>query len=391
MKSLICLALCSAMSFSQTSIHSFWHKGYQRDYIVFLPHNYDSLTNVPVVLVLHAYSITAQNEMDATAMNTVADTAGFIAVYPNAVETHWNSGIGDDPGWPTPNVDDVGFISALIDTLYANYRINLRRVYTCGMSNGGFMSYKLACQLSSRIGAAASVAGAVANSTAASCVPANETPILLMHGTLDPLVPYSGTPYWLSAEHGLQHWLALNGCTGPPDTVLLPDVDTTDGCTVQKVSYGGCSGNSQMVFYRILNGGHQWPGSTVTLPPFFGNKNRDINASVEIWNFVKNFTRTPTSVRGDEGELPGRPWLIQNYPNPFNPVTNFQFSIVNRQLTILRVFDVLGREVATPLNEVKQPGTYTVEWDASGVASGVYFYRLQSGQFSAVQKMLLTR
>jgi hypothetical protein len=90
-------------------------------------------------------------------------------------------------------------------------------------------------------------------------------------------------------------------------------------------------------------------------------------------------------------ELPSRFALFQNYPNPFNPVTIIQFSIVNSQLTILKVYDVLGREVATLVNEVKQPGTYTVQWDASGVASGVYFYRLEAGSFTSVKKLLLLR
>ena len=82
---------------------------------------------------------------------------------------------------------------------------------------------------------------------------------------------------------------------------------------------------------------------------------------------------------------------MQNYPNPFNPVTNFQFSIVNRQLAILKVYDVLGREVATLVNEVKQPGTYTVQWNASGVASGLYIYRLMSGGFVETRRMLLIK
>jgi hypothetical protein len=83
--------------------------------------------------------------------------------------------------------------------------------------------------------------------------------------------------------------------------------------------------------------------------------------------------------------------LYQNYPNPFNPVTNFKFTIVNSQLTILKVYDVLGREVATLVNEVKQPGAYAVQWDASGVASGVYFYRLQAGGFVQTKKLLLLK
>ena len=83
--------------------------------------------------------------------------------------------------------------------------------------------------------------------------------------------------------------------------------------------------------------------------------------------------------------------LAQNYPNPFNPVTNFQFSIANSQLTILKVYDVLGREVATLVNEAKQSGAHMVEWNASTVASGVYFYRLQADGLMETKRMLLLR
>ena len=83
--------------------------------------------------------------------------------------------------------------------------------------------------------------------------------------------------------------------------------------------------------------------------------------------------------------------LEQNYPNPFNPTTNIQFSIVNRQLAIVKVYDVLGQEVATLLNEVKDPGTYTVQFDGSGLSSGVYFYRLQAGEFVATKRLLLLK
>jgi hypothetical protein len=106
-----------------------------------------------------------------------------------------------------------------------------------------------------------------------------------------------------------------------------------------------------------------------------------------------NFTFTRKlwvfDVVSESAHLPASCSLSQNYPNPFNPSTNIQFSIVHRQLTIVKVFDVLGREVATLVNEVKEPGTYTVEFNASSFASGVYFYRLQAGNFVQTKKLLL--
>jgi hypothetical protein len=103
------------------------------------------------------------------------------------------------------------------------------------------------------------------------------------------------------------------------------------------------------------------------------------------------YMRDASSVPELGEEVPRRFGLQQNYPNPFNPVTTFQFSIVNRQLTILKVYEVLGGEVTTLVNEEKEPGTYTVQWDASGVTSGVYFYRLNTGRFVAVKKLIVLK
>jgi hypothetical protein len=99
----------------------------------------------------------------------------------------------------------------------------------------------------------------------------------------------------------------------------------------------------------------------------------------------------PESREVSSSRKPTTYMLEQNYPNPFNPSTNFQFSIVNSQLTILKVYDVLGREVATLVNEVKQPGFYTVKWDASGIPTGMYFYRLQTKDYVETKKLILIR
>lgn len=95
--------------------------------------------------------------------------------------------------------------------------------------------------------------------------------------------------------------------------------------------------------------------------------------------------------RSIEPELPNELSLSQNYPNPFNPSTTFQFTIDRRQLTILQVFDLLGREVATPINDVLEPGTHSIQWHPEGLASGVYMYRLTSGSLTTMKKMILLR
>ena len=281
----ILLFVSQSILHAQIQTDSFEFEGRLRNYMVYLPNNYTGSTNFPLVIYLHCYGWTAQQGMNYTMLNQVADASDFIVVYPSAIP-NWNSGIGDNPSWPTPNVDDVGFINALIDTMSNNYSIDLERVYACGYSNGGVMSYKLACQLSHRIAAIASVGGVISTSTAESCNPVRTVPILQIHGTSDPWVPINGSTGWYSVDQTLSYWTSFNDCV-QVDTTILPDLDPTDGCTVEKVSYTNCSDNSNVVYYKVNNGGHTWPGAGPAGYPA-GNTNQDINAGVEIWNFFKN-------------------------------------------------------------------------------------------------------
>jgi len=258
--------------------------------MVFLPTNYTGTVNFSLVIYLHCYGWTALQGMNYTKLHNVADISDFIVVYPSSID-NWNSGIGDNPDWPTPNVDDVGFINAMIDTLSIHYSIDLERIYACGYSNGGFMSYKLACQLSHRIAAIASVGGVISSNTAANCNPLRAMPVLHIHGTEDPWVPINGTMGSHSVDQTLSYWTNFNKCA-EANTTILQDLDQTDGCTAEKISYTNCSYNSNVIYYKVINGGHTWPGAD---PPGYpaGNTNQDFNASVEIWNFFKDHQLTP--------------------------------------------------------------------------------------------------
>src|SRR5258706_3847373 len=143
------------LSGQQTINGTIMHDGLQRDYILYVPASYVPGTPAPLVLNFHGYTSNAFEQMFYGDFRPIADTAGFLIVHPNGTvdqlgNQHWNV------GWGTSTVDDVGFTNALIDSLSAQYDINQDRVYSTGMSNGGFMSYKLACDLSNRIAAIAS-------------------------------------------------------------------------------------------------------------------------------------------------------------------------------------------------------------------------------------------
>ncbi|MCH7733494.1 MAG: T9SS type A sorting domain-containing protein [Candidatus Marinimicrobia bacterium] len=185
-------------------------------------------------------------------------------------------------------VNDVGFISALIDTLKVHYDIDLSRVYCCGYSLGGEMTYRLAIELGYRFAAVASVTGLINDVSGNLGDPIRPIPILHIHGTADTYETWNGDSknLWTVPET-IDFWLEKNDCALPADTVSLPDLDPTDGCTVEKISYNNCSENSSFIFYKIQGGGHHWPDAAFNWGG--GNLNRDINANVEIWNFFQNY------------------------------------------------------------------------------------------------------
>jgi len=263
--------------------YSFKFEGLNRAYEVHLPQDFQA--NMPVVFCIHGWTESISWIRDYTKLHEFADTSGFIVVYPNAYGIGWN--MGHILTAANHNVNDVGFISALIDTLQAQYNADLSRVYCCGFSMGGEMTYKLTGELGHRFAAIASIAGLLNEGMVNTCKPVRPFPILHMHGTLDSYETWYGSAYnTLPVDETINFWLENNGCSIPGDTVLLPDLDPNDGCRVEKISYTNCSGDGQLIFYKIPEGGHNWPGSEGWKQ---GLRNMDIHASAEILNFFKQF------------------------------------------------------------------------------------------------------
>jgi ligand-binding sensor domain-containing protein len=173
----------------------------------------------------------------------------------------------------------------------------------------------------------------------------------------------------------------------------LTDLDVTSFATSGAKLFAGTSGNG--VFLSI-NDGASWTAVNTGLADScvwalaVSDTNLFAGTNTGVWR--RPLLELVVSVGQTRGsEVPYEYSLGQNYPNPFNPSTKIQFTIVNRQLTIVKVFDLLGREVATLVNEVKEPGTYTVQFDGSNLASGVYFYRLQAGDFVETKKLMILK
>ncbi len=198
--------------------NSFIFEGVNRNYLAYIPATLPQGSPAPVVLVLHGFTQTAQGIMNYSGFNTIAASEGFIAVYPNGVNLSWNV------GFSASGTNDVGFLSALIDTLNAKYPIDLNRVYACGMSNGGFMSYRLACELSDRIAAIASVTGSMTTETFENCHPERPVPVMEIHGTSDLIVNYNGATGIKAIPEVIEYWTMQNDCPELPQVPRLSPI-----------------------------------------------------------------------------------------------------------------------------------------------------------------------
>jgi len=260
--------------------------GQIREYFLYLPDSLDS--NAPLVFVLHGYGGTANSIYNYSKMNSVADENGFAVCYPQGTSDQnnnnfWNVGYAFHDN---QNVDDVGFLSSLADYLQTEFSLSRENTFSTGMSNGGDMSYMLACEAHDSFKAIAPVAGCMMESIYESChsIP---VPVLEIHGTNDNVTLWEGDMEnndgwgaYLSTLDGINYWVETNQCT-ESEGINLPNTDLSDGSYIIKHRYFECSANNEVWLYEVVNGGHDWPGS-------YGNM--DIDSSVEIWNFFNQFT-----------------------------------------------------------------------------------------------------
>lgn len=348
---------------AQSTVQTMQHDGLTRSYRLYVPDSYDPNTAVPLVFNLHGYTSNASQQEFYGDFRGIADTANFILVHPDGTldgsgNRFWNA-FGASGG-----VDDVGFISALIDKIDEDYNIDLNRVYSCGMSNGGFMSYRLACELSNRITAIASVTGTMAINAPATCNPSKPTPIMQIHGTADPTVPYSGNSTMTAIESVVDFWVNKNNCNPTPIVTAVPNTNTTDMCTAEHYLYTNGSNGSTVEFFKIQGGGHTWPNAPITI----GVTNRDIDASIEIWRFFSQYnTNTLLSTADLSDEL-----TFEIYPNPARDLINIS---TNKIVERIQISDLSGKNTLTLEGQ-------TESIDISALKPGIYFIKVYSlGEF----------
>lgn len=275
---------------------SFFQQGAEREYIVYIPSRLDSAQKHPAVIVLHGGLGDASSIISVSEMNTLANQERFIAVYPESGGRTWNDG-RDETASP---IDDVAYIHTMLNQLENDWQVDSGQVFVAGISAGGMMTQRLACELTNRIAGAASVA---ANLPAdLNCNPSGPMPIVFINGTDDRLMPFEGGEISsipslgigaggtvLSFADTMTEWSDNNGCTSDSREVL-PDT-AQDDTTATKITYVGCTRGALEAF-EITGGGHNWPGS-VGASSLTGNVSREIDASAEIVEFFKRAGLTP--------------------------------------------------------------------------------------------------
>jgi polyhydroxybutyrate depolymerase len=345
------------------------YNGIERSYMQYTPSTLEP--NAPLVFNLHGYGSNGTEQMFYSNMNATAEANNFLVIYPNGTDDfqgtpHWNAGL------TISNTDDLGFLVALAESLQQEYDLDPNRTFSCGMSNGGFMSYHLACNANQTFRAIASVTGTMNQSTFDNCNPDQPVPVLEIHGTADATVPYSGfpdVPGWgnfVGIPEVIDFWVDYNGC-GDFTQEELPNIDPDDNTTVTTTIYNDCNGNSKVWLYTVNNGGHDWPGA------FFGQANQDVDASDVIWEFFNQYDPVTNTIQPKQEQF-------KLSPNPTSDILQIENAHLLKQIQLLNIDGRVVQSFATNTSMV----------DVSDLPKGVYVVQFitQTSQMST-QKLII--
>ena len=274
--------------------------GLERTYLLHIPPSWNKTNPMPLLIALHGGGGTSEGMMEVTTnggFNTLSDKEGFIVAYPDATDKHWNDFRNDMLAADVEEIDDVGFISALIDHLVETLNVDPNHVYVTGMSNGAMMTHRLALELSDKITAVATVAGNIPEDQSQSdIIPKRAIPVLIISGTDDPMMPWDGGYVVKQPKRGkvisvpetVKYWVNYNRCSPTPTITWGPDRYPQDGTRVRREVYSKDKNGTEVILYAVEGGGHTWPGGSSHLRKIIAGKtSKDINANEVIWDFFK--------------------------------------------------------------------------------------------------------
>ena len=278
--------------------YSVIHDDLERGLRVYRPEGHGG--PLPLLFVLHGGGGSAGNMewLTQNAFERIADRDGVLVVYPEGIGNSWNDGRNDLRAEATQRgIDDLGFLSKLPVEIAGTFPVDLARVYSTGISNGGFMSMRLACDAAEIFAAVAPVTANLQADVAPRCAPARPISMTIINGTEDPLVPWEGGEVRvllqrrgevLSTMATLERWREIDDC-GPVEMGPIIDNVADDETTLRR-HVARCAGGTELLLFEIVGGGHTWPGGVQYLPELLvGRTSREIEASETIWEFLRRF------------------------------------------------------------------------------------------------------
>jgi len=374
----IIICLTSQISFGQYK--EFMYDGIMREYAVIEPSLDPNPDGYPLVIGLHGAGSEGYGMIGTAFLGQKAIKEKFIVASPSALVYNliswWNAGDGYEE--ICQGTDDLGFISALIDTMINNYNVDTTRIYLLAHSNGSMMAYRVAAELSHRIAAIATNSGQMVYEY---CDPEFPVPIIHFHGHEDPICPYEGKGDSIivipHVDSVMAIWRKVNNCTSIPDTIL------NENRIIGK-KWTSLDGKGDIILYTIEGWGHSWPRSG----------DPGIDATDVMWDFLKVHTKSRVTTEAEADASPTIPELFklyQNYPNPFNPLTRIKYQLTKSSQIALKIYNLAGQEIETLVNEFQPAGEYEITWQPEGLASGLYFYQIQAKGFSETKKLVLLK
>ncbi len=344
--------------------------GYERTYLVHLSTGYTGTTDLPLIIAMHGGAGNAYTMENISQLSIKADAENFIVVYPEGIKGGYFNISSWNAGWccgfaSSSNVDDVGFIDALLDTLINHYAIDTNRIYATGMSNGGFMSYRLACELSDRI---AAIAPVECSMTMTSCTPNRPVPLIHFHSYLDTNIPYDGgvgsgpsNHYNPPLDSIMNVWATNNSCNILNDTII-------NNTQYTLTKWTDCDCGTEIHYYITQDGGHSWPGV---------GGSTYINATDLMWSFFQQHSLNcnSSSINNKITEKNS----VTIYPNPTNGLLRI-YSEINYQILEISLFTILGEKVLTVKNQS--------ELDIKSLPTGTYFVKIKMDGISRMGKII---
>ena len=377
---IICIIFLSFNLFGQQQLNrTLFFDGQNRSFIVYVPSSYDATTQVPLLFNFHGGGGTSSGFINyENDMRPIADTANFIAVYPQAAVDPTDGSNSWLHKTPTTH-NDVNFIEAIIDTLSNDYNIDNDRVYACGYSEGGLFSYELGCRLNNRIASFASVSGSMLtesyrlNNGFGSCSPIHPTAVLLIPGTSDGSFHsmYNGfQPYYLSVNEITTYWANHNNTAINPTVTAVPNSNTSDGSTVEKRICENGDNCVAVQELKVINGDHDLPGSS---------GNMDINASQEIWKFVSKYDINGLINCGSTDISTSKDLKFEIFPNPTSNI--IYLNNLNKNSSNFQIFSSIGKLVMNgPINKTN------ISLDISNLKPQLYILKIDGISYKIIKE-----